>query len=91
VGDGKDNIRIFYQGGVFGEIPAYGFFIRHVKGIEMNDVPVSYMKEDLRPAILVESVQGMDFRNLKAQPCGGRSGAGAEQCGFHDSPIAFHY
>src|SRR5204862_7738 len=23
---------------MFGEIPAYGFFIRHVRGIEMNDV-----------------------------------------------------
>jgi polygalacturonase len=56
---------------MFGEIPAYGFFIRHVKGIEMNDVQVSYMNEDLRPAILVESVQGMEIGNLKAQHAAG--------------------
>ena len=56
---------------MFGVIPAYAFFIRHVKGIEMNDVQVSYMKEDLRPAILVESVQGMEFTNLKTQHAAG--------------------
>jgi hypothetical protein len=56
---------------MFGEIPAYGFFIRHVKGIEMNGVQVSYMKEDLRPAILVESAQGVEFSNLKAQHAAG--------------------
>ena len=56
---------------MFGDIPAYGFFIRHVKGIEMNDVHISYLKEDLRPAILVEDVQGMEFNNLKAQHADG--------------------
>jgi hypothetical protein len=54
-----------------GVIPAYGFFIRHLKGIEMNDLQVSCMKEDLRPAILVESVQGIEFSNLNAQHAAG--------------------
>ena len=37
----------------------------------MNDVHISYLKEDLRPAILVEDVQGMEFNNLKAQHADG--------------------
>lgn len=52
---------------MFGEMPAYGFFIRHVKGIEMSDVEVSYMKEDLRPAFVLNDVKGADFYRIKAQ------------------------
>jgi hypothetical protein len=48
-------------------IPAYGFFIRHVKGIEFSNVEVSYMKEDLRPAFVLSDVSGADFFNVKAQ------------------------
>jgi len=52
---------------MFGTIPAYGFFIRHVKGIELNNVEVSYAKEDLRPAFVLNEVKGADFQHLKAQ------------------------
>jgi hypothetical protein len=52
---------------MFGEIPAYAFFIRHAKGIEMSNVDVSYMKEDLRPPFVLTDVKGADFYRLKAQ------------------------
>jgi hypothetical protein len=52
---------------MFGEIPAYGFFIRHVKGIEMSNVEVSYMRDDLRPPFVLNDVKGADFYRLKAQ------------------------
>lgn len=52
---------------MFGEMPAYGFFVRHVKGLEMNNVEVSYMKEDLRPAFVLNDVKGADFFRVKAQ------------------------
>ena len=52
---------------MFGEIPAYGFFIRHVKGIELSNVEVSYLKEDLRPAFVLWEVRGADFQHVKAQ------------------------
>src|SRR5215470_7258512 len=52
---------------MFGKIPAYGFFIRHVKNIELNNVEVSYMKEDLRPAFSLIDVKGAEFRNVRAQ------------------------
>jgi polygalacturonase len=55
----------------FGDMPAYGFFIRHVKGIEMNDVHVSYMKDEARPAIILDNVSGAQFRNLVAQHASG--------------------
>jgi polygalacturonase len=52
---------------MFGEIPAYGFFIRHVKGLTMSDVEVSYIKDDVRPAFMLDDVKGADFHRVKAQ------------------------
>lgn len=52
---------------MFGELPAYGFFIRHVKGIEMRDVEVGYLKEDARPPFILNDVIGSNFLNLRAQ------------------------
>lgn len=52
---------------MFGEIPAYGFFIRHAKGIELNNVEVSYLQEDQRPPFVLNDVQGADFVNVRAQ------------------------
>jgi len=52
---------------MFGEIPAYGFFIRHVKGIELNNVEVSYLREDLRPAFVLIDLSHADFFHVKAQ------------------------
>ena len=51
---------------MFGDIPAYGFFIRHVKGITLEDVQVSFLKDDLRPAFVLSDVKGVDFRHVKA-------------------------
>jgi polygalacturonase len=52
---------------MFGEMPAYGFFIRHVKGISMNDVEVSFMTNELRPPFVLTDVKGADFHRVKAQ------------------------
>ena len=52
---------------MFGDLPAYGFFFRHVKGVELNNVEVSYIKEDLRPAFFLDDVKNADFFHVKAQ------------------------
>ncbi len=52
---------------IFGSMPSYGFYIRHVKGIEMSNVEVAYTKEDLRPAFVLDHVNGADFVSVKAQ------------------------
>ena len=51
---------------MFGMLPAYGFFIRHAKGIELNDVDVSFIKEDRRPAFVLDSVEGIELEHCKA-------------------------
>jgi polygalacturonase len=52
---------------MFGEIPAYGFFIRHVNGIDLNNVEVGYLKEDLRPAFVINDSSRLDFFHVRAQ------------------------
>jgi polygalacturonase len=51
----------------FGQIPAYGFFIRHVKGIEMNNVQVAFEEVDFRPAFILDDVKGAEFNNVEAE------------------------
>jgi hypothetical protein len=52
---------------MFGLLPAYGFFIRHAKGIELANVEVGYMQEDRRPAFVLDQVIGASFENVKSQ------------------------
>ncbi len=56
---------------MFGMLPAYGFFIRHAQGIELNNVEVGFLKEDRRPAFVLDSVKAADFQHVKAQKAAG--------------------
>ena len=38
-----------------------------MNGIELNDVEVSYLKGDLRPAFHLESVKNAEFHHVKAE------------------------
>ena len=54
--------------GMFGAMPSCGFFIRHAKGMEFSGVAVRTLKEDLRPAFVLEDVAGANFQNVQWQP-----------------------
>ncbi len=49
----------------FGPLPAHGFYLRHVKGIEMRDVEVRPMALDERPGFVLEDVTGGEFIHIK--------------------------
>jgi len=53
-------------GSMFGTLPAYGFFIRHVNNITLDNVLVGFNKEDGRPALFCDEVIGLEIYNLKA-------------------------
>jgi polygalacturonase len=53
--------------GMFGNTPAYGFYMRHVKGIEFNNVQISYTGDEFRPAFHLLDVADADFNHVKAQ------------------------
>lgn len=52
---------------MFGTLPCYGFYIRHVRGLEMGNIKVEYANEDFRSAFVLEDVKGADFVHVKAQ------------------------
>ncbi|ACU05086.1 glycoside hydrolase family 28 protein [Pedobacter heparinus] len=50
---------------MFGELPAWGFYIRHAAGIKMINVKISYLENDFRPAMVLDDVKGMKLSNMK--------------------------
>lgn len=50
---------------MFGTTPSHGFFIRHVKGIEMNSIKIGYASPDARPAFVLQDVQNAEFYRMK--------------------------
>jgi hypothetical protein len=76
---------------MFGIMPAYGFFIRHARGIELNDVEVGFLKEDRRPAFVLDSVKAVDFQHVKARKAAGAPALvllNVEDFRLHGSPVA---
>lgn len=49
---------------MFGRLPAYGFYCRHVKGLKFENVRVETRKPDLRPLLLCEDVKSLDVAGL---------------------------
>jgi polygalacturonase len=58
---------------MFGTLPAYGFFIRHVAGIELDNVAVRYEQTDTRPAFVLRDVSDADFHHVRADKTAGVS------------------
>jgi polygalacturonase len=52
---------------MFGTMPSYGFYIRHVKGLSMSNVETSYVREDMRPGLVLHHVDSADFIHVQAQ------------------------
>ncbi len=52
--------------GMFGGMPSQGFFVRHVKNIEMRNIEIRAAQADQRPVFVLDGVQGADFSNVRA-------------------------
>jgi polygalacturonase len=50
-----------------GPMPAYGFFIRHVNGLTMSNIHLSYDDPEIRPPFVLENVNGADFASVRAK------------------------
>jgi polygalacturonase len=48
--------------GRFGILPSYGFFIRNVNGIQLQNINLHLLSGDQRPAFLLDNVRNADFR-----------------------------
>lgn len=57
--------RRYPENRMFGTLPAYGFYIRHARGIHMKNVGVSIAQKDGRPAFLLDDAHDSKFEDIK--------------------------
>jgi hypothetical protein len=56
---------------MFGVLPAYGFYIRHARGVQMANIEVGFQKEDGRPAFVVQDSSDISLDRIRAmKPAG---------------------
>lgn len=51
----------------FRTMPSYGFFIRHVNGLALDHVQVSYQKEDRRSPFILDDVKNAEMNFVKGE------------------------
>ncbi len=56
---------------MFGLLPAYGIYLRHVKAATLNNLRFELASSDLRPAIIGEDVEDLELNGFKAAGSGG--------------------
>lgn len=49
---------------MFGELPSWAFYVRHVSGITFRNVSVRLADADFRPAFVFDDVQGLRLDNI---------------------------
>ncbi len=59
-----EKIRDYPEFSMFGDLPAWGFFLRHVDGVHFKDVKLSLWNPDYRPPFVMEDAENVTFTNL---------------------------
>ena len=59
--------KAYPEPGRFGILPTYGLFARHVHGLSVDHLELSYAGSDQRPAVILDDVAAADIDNLQAQ------------------------
>jgi hypothetical protein len=55
---------------MFGTLPAYGVYLRHVKGLTFENVTLDTASPDLRPALVGEDIEDLELSNFRAAGSG---------------------
>lgn len=59
-----EQIKSYPEFSMFGELPAWGFYMRHVKGVTMKNVRLSLKDEDFRPAFVLDDAHNITFKEI---------------------------
>ena len=49
---------------MFGELPAWGLYVRHVKGLTLKNVQLKFIHEDFRAACIFDDVEGLNLSKI---------------------------
>lgn len=66
--DGYPGCRMFQR-----KLPATGFYVRHVKNIQFNNIRVKLTGKDVRPAIVCDDVEALEVAGLKYSAVSGQA------------------
>jgi polygalacturonase len=61
-----ENIEKYPDPGMFGPMPASGFFFRHVRNLELSHVEIAPMNPDPRPSFYLQDVSRIDLLGVTA-------------------------
>ena len=50
---------------MYGKLPSYGFYCRHVKGLRMQAIEIDASSGEARPAIVCDDVKTLDIDGLR--------------------------
>jgi polygalacturonase len=53
---------------MFRDLPAYGLYCRHVKGLKADQLDLKVDRPDARPAVVLDNVREADLRAIEATP-----------------------
>jgi polygalacturonase len=59
-----ENIKSYPEFSMFGELPAWGMYVRHADGLQFKNVEFKLENEDFRPAFIFDSVSGIKMENI---------------------------
>jgi len=62
-----EKIDAYPSGRMFGTLPAYGFYCRHVKNLRLHNLDLGFDADDQRPAVICDDVHDLDVFGLNAQ------------------------
>lgn len=55
------------EGTMFGKLPSYGFFIRHVKGLTLSGIRIRSKSKEIRPGIMIKKSSRFTLSGLNIQ------------------------
>jgi polygalacturonase len=58
---------------MFGPLPAWGLYLRHVRGAVLRDIELFSQTADARPAVVLDDVTGLNAQGVMASPVRGTS------------------
>lgn len=61
---------LYPEGTMFGKLPAFGFFIRHVKGLRMSGISMSFKYPEQRPAFFIDDTKDFAILNIDTKQAG---------------------
>ena len=62
-----EQIAEYPEFSMFGELPSWAFYVRHVDGLKMKNISVKAKNKDYRPACVFDDVAGLDLGKIKIE------------------------